>query len=72
MMKFKLRVKDLCGNWHVHRFETGEAAYRHWTLYIEDGSVTDMQMWKLQRDVTATGEPGEEVWYLSHRYSRED
>ena len=42
-MKFKLRVKDLGGNWHVHRFVTGEAAYRHWFLYILDGSVTDMQ-----------------------------
>ena len=71
-MKFKLRVKDLGGNWHVHRFVTGEAAYRHWFLYILDGSVTDMQMWKLQRDIAATGEVGEEVWYLSDRFMRED
>ena len=72
MMKWKLRVKDMRGNWHVHRFADAEAAYRHWTLYQRDGTCERMEMWKLTRNVVATGLPGEEVWYPVQRWSNED
>lgn len=72
MMKWKLRVKDRRGNWHVHRFADAEAAYRHWTLYLYDGTVSELQMWKLQRNIAATGLAGEEVWTLIQRSPTED
>ena len=72
MMRWKLRVRDLRGNWHVHRFADAEAAYRHWTLYINDGSVEALQMWKMQRKMVATGETGEEVWSLVQFWPEQD
>lgn len=71
-MRWKLRVRDKRGNWHVHRFADAEAAYRHWTLYLTDGTVECLQMWKLQRNVVATGEAGEEVWALVQCWPVED
>ena len=72
MIKWKLRVKDKRGNWHVHRFWYAEAAYRHWTLYLIDNTCERMEMWKLTRNVVATGLPEEEVWDLVQRWQNED
>lgn len=72
MMNWKLRIKDRCGNTHVHRFADAEAAYRHWTLYIHDGTITNMTMWKLMRNIGVTGIAGEEVWRLHASWPKED
>ena len=70
MMKWKLRVKDKSGNWHRHRFADAEAAYRHWCQYRMDGICEELEMWRLT-DIVATGQPGEEVWYLYQRWRNE-
>jgi len=72
MMKWKMRVKDKRGNWHVHRFVHSEAAYRHWLLYHLDGTCERMEMWKLTPNVVATGLPGEQVWNLVQTWPVED
>ena len=69
MMRWKLRVKDRRGNWHVHRFADAEAAYRHWWQYDLDGICEVLEVWQLRKKIVATGEPGEEVWFLVQRYN---
>ena len=71
-MRWKLRVKDLRGNIHVHRFRDAEAAYRHWTCYQNDGICERLEMWKLTKNLVATGETGEEVWIRVQTWPEED
>ena len=72
MMRWKLRVKDFRGNTHVHRFLDAEAAYRHWTCYHNDGISERLEMWKLTKNLVATGETGEEVWIRVQTWPEED
>ena len=71
-MRWKLRVKDFRGNIHVHRFRDAEAAYRHWTCYHNDGICERLEMWKLTKNLAATGEAGEEVWIRVQTWPEED
>ena len=74
-MRWKIRVRDRRGNIHTHRFCDAESAYRHYTLYsldIDAGYYEWVEMWRKQRDLVATGEPGEEVWTMVQRYPNED
>lgn len=72
MMRWKLRVRDFRGNIHVHRFLDAEAAYRHWTCYHNDGICERLEMWKLTKNLVATGETGEEVWIRVQTWPVED
>lgn len=72
MMRWKLRVKDYLGTIHVHRFVDAEAAYRYWTGYLNDGVCERLEMWKLTKNLVATGEEGEEVWIRVQTWPEED
>ena len=74
-MKWKIRVRDNRGNIHTHRFCDAVAAYSHYTLYsrdIDTGYYEWVEMWRRQKTLVATGEPGEEVWTMVQRYPNED
>ena len=70
-MRWKIRVKDKGGYTHVHRFPCATAAWDHYSLYqsdIDSGLFEWIEMWKKTEKLVATGEQGEEVWTLVHRY----
>ena len=74
-MRWKIRVRDKRGNIHTHRFCDAEAAFNHYVLYAQDidtGYYEWVEMWKLRKNLVATGEPGEEVWTIVQRYPNED
>ena len=74
-MRWKIRVRDKCGNIHIHRFCDAQVAYNHYFLYAQDidcGYYEWVEMWKRLKNIAATGEPGEEVWTLFQRYPNED
>ena len=74
-MRWKIRVRDKRGNIHTHRFGVAEAAYNHYVLYAQDidsGYYEWVEMWRQQKNLVATGEPGEQVWTMVQRYPNED
>nr|QJB19344.1 MAG: hypothetical protein [Microvirus sp.] len=73
-MKWKMKVRDLRGNIHTHRFSNAEAAWNHWVLYyrdVQEEYYEWVEMWKKAENLVVTGEEGEQVWILQMRFSKE-